>query len=67
MAALDMMLAAMRLVIEADATYRSLRIESVSTSDECRRERINAIRRKALDRIARRNAAYRFLVYGEVI
>jgi len=66
MAALDLMLAAMQLVIEADALYRNLRVESVSTDDEARRQRINGIRRKALDRIDRRNSAYRFLAYGEV-
>lgn len=65
MATIDQMVAAMRLITEADHLYHALYREAVNTDDEARRERINVIRRKAIARIGRRNEAYYQLVYGE--
>jgi hypothetical protein len=61
------MVAAMRLVTQADATYSTLRrawYAAFHADDTVRMDRLDGIRLRALARLERRNEAYRVLVYG---
>lgn len=69
MATLDEMLAAMRLVSQAERLDNRLRVAWLDAlRDEApEAARLKTVRRKVLNRIDRRRNAYRTLVYGEAM
>ena len=69
MSVTEQYVAAMRLVSQAEATYRQLKQASrdaLDAGDSVRFQRLYHIRRKAIVRYYRRNEAYERLVHGKV-